>query len=313
MSVFFNPTKQRWQIELTRDGKRHTKIAPKGATKAEAEAYEAQVKLGIWQGQLGKKQERTLDEALTRWVKEELPKRRSQEKVISHATHIAPYCKGRMLSEAPQVANEYANANRHLSAASIYQRLSILRRVCNLAFKKWDWIDQPIGQKIQMPTIRNERHVYITKDELDRILQHAKQQWLKDAILIGIYTGMRQGNVVSLKPEDVRGDLLYIQDEKTQRPRAVPVHPTIEDALTRLPFPVTKWAVSHAFTKLVRDMGYTDLHFHDLRHSCASWLVQAGESLYTVGAVLGHSSVATTKRYAHLSIDNLRTAIKKMA
>lgn len=318
MSVFFDKQKQRWRVELTRDGKRHTRLAPAGATKEEAEAYEAQVKLGHWHGELGKKQERTIDEAFTRWFNEELPKRRAQEKVISHAKALASflskYHKDAKLTDAHLVARDYISRNERVeSPATIYQRLSILRRIANLAYRQWDWLDQPVGTKIIMPRIKNERHVYITKEQMQTLVDLAPQQWLKDAILIGVYTGMRQSDVVALTPESVKGDLLQVWDSKTEKWRMVPIHPAIEDALTRLPLGVTKWAVSHGFTKVVRGAGLENIHYHDLRHSCASWLAQAGQDLYTIGCVLGHASPATTKRYAHLSVDNLRNAIRKLA
>ena len=59
-------------------------------------------------------------------------------------------------------------------------------------------------------------------------------------------------------------------------------------------------------------VGRDDLTFHDLRHSAASELINQGVDLYTAGAVLGHRSAASTKRYAHLATDRLAEAIKKM-
>ncbi|WP_369823775.1 tyrosine-type recombinase/integrase [Collimonas sp. OK242] len=57
-------------------------------------------------------------------------------------------------------------------------------------------------------------------------------------------------------------------------------------------------------------LGY--LHFHDLRHSAASSMINEGVDLYTVGAVLGHKSPSSTKRYAHLATESLREAIGRI-
>ncbi len=54
------------------------------------------------------------------------------------------------------------------------------------------------------------------------------------------------------------------------------------------------------------------MHFHDLRHSAASQMINAGVDLYTVGAVLGHRSASSTKRYSHLATDSLRVALDKI-
>ena len=54
------------------------------------------------------------------------------------------------------------------------------------------------------------------------------------------------------------------------------------------------------------------LHFHDLRHSAASAMINADIDLYTVGAVLGHKSSESTKRYAHLATKKIEQAILKI-
>jgi integrase len=70
--------------------------------------------------------------------------------------------------------------------------------------------------------------------------------------------------------------------------------------------------IGRAWRRLLKAAGVTGLRIHDLRHSYASKLVSAGHSLPLIGALLGHSSVAMTERYAHLENDPLRRATEQV-
>jgi integrase len=68
----------------------------------------------------------------------------------------------------------------------------------------------------------------------------------------------------------------------------------------------TAWDLAVQRAKLV------DFHFHDLRHTFASWAVQRGATLQEVKDLLGHSSLAMVMRYAHLSPEHLRNAVARL-
>ncbi len=59
-----------------------------------------------------------------------------------------------------------------------------------------------------------------------------------------------------------------------------------------------------------KEAGLPEMRIHDLRHSFASFLVNAGRSLYEVQELLGHADIRTTSRYAHLSRERLREAVE---
>lgn len=71
----------------------------------------------------------------------------------------------------------------------------------------------------------------------------------------------------------------------------------------------TKWTVSKAFKAGGRAAGYSHARLHDLRHSTASEMINAGVDLYTMGCVLRHKSAVSTKRYSHLATKTLKSAI----
>jgi site-specific recombinase XerD len=67
-------------------------------------------------------------------------------------------------------------------------------------------------------------------------------------------------------------------------------------------------SIYYSWDSARRDAGLEDVRIHDLRHSYASFLVNAGRTLYEVQRLLGHTQIKTTQRYAHLSQDTLLAA-----
>ena len=78
-------------------------------------------------------------------------------------------------------------------------------------------------------------------------------------------------------------------------------------------FRLNDYNLSHKFKKYVVDLKLNPkLHFHSLRHTCASWLVDVGVSLYVVQNILGHSNISTTQIYSHLSQNTLHESVNKV-
>lgn len=148
---------------------------------------------------------------------------------------------------------------------------------------------------------------------------------LHDFIVVAIDTGFRRGELLRLQPRDFFNGALHLHEgtTKTDRPRSVPVTTRVEDILTRRStqrtiFSITVPALRHQWRVLKREMGLVDdpqFVVHMLRHTCASRLVQRSVPLAVVQAWMGHSNIATTLRYAHLSPESLmvgREALEKV-
>ena len=71
-------------------------------------------------------------------------------------------------------------------------------------------------------------------------------------------------------------------------------------------------SVRKSFGTARRRAGIEDFRIHDLRHTCAAWLVSSGVPLTEVRDLLGHSTVKMTERYAHLAPEDIREAVKHL-
>jgi len=135
---------------------------------------------------------------------------------------------------------------------------------------------------------------------------------------------MRQGEILGLAWErvDFARGVLRLEQTKSGRRREIPMNQAVYDALSALQGPKTegpvfrkrdgggKWgSIRTAFEGACREAKIDDFRFHDLRHTCAIWLVMKGRSLKEVQEILGHREFTMTLRYAHLSPDRLRDAV----
>jgi integrase len=160
---------------------------------------------------------------------------------------------------------------------------------------------------------------YLSDDELSRLLKAASEQspTMHAAILISIGCGIRQSELRRLKWADVdlERQRLRVLLSKNDESRSVYLPAATVDvlrAVKRGPVigqtviadeegqPVEKEWLEYRW-RLIRDAaGLADFRWHDMRHSCASFLAQQGATLLEIGSVLGHRSPTVTQRYAHL-------------
>lgn len=115
--------------------------------------------------------------------------------------------------------------------------------------------------------------------------------------------------------QHVQGDKLTIpaSHTKTLRIKTIPIIPIMRPWLDKFPLKISVDGVKSSFRRGRVKAGYPTVRFHDLRHACAALLIEAGEDLYAVGEVLGHTNVQTTKRYAHLEMGRKRAALAKVS
>ena len=130
------------------------------------------------------------------------------------------------------------------------------------------------------------------------------------------------GEALGLKWPDIRNGFSYLTETKTDMPRQIPLNETLKRIFSAIPRNVNSdyvfcsgdgkpfKDVSRSFNTALKKAGIKDFHFHDLRHTFASWLVMRGASLKEVQELLGHRDIEMTMRYAHLSEDSKKKAME---
>src|SRR5690606_2361523 len=222
------------------------------------------------------------------------------------------------------------------ASASSKHSASLYHRTLKAAFNKavvWSYLEANPFYKIKAPKVPKSFPVFISESELIIILNNTQMQLMKDIFTTAFYTGMRLGELGNMKWNwiDFSQNIITVKNSsefnsKNKRERIIPIHQKVqtilknryqlgkfEDALVFTRYEGIKLNedfVSKHFKKAVRAAKLNDkIHFHTLRHSFASALVQRGISLYAVKELLGHGNIKTTQIYSHLQKDNLREAV----
>ncbi|RKU03383.1 integrase [Burkholderia sp. Nafp2/4-1b] len=199
-------------------------------------------------------------------------------------------------------------AKKPMSNGTIHNTLGYIRAAIKYAHKIGK-LEYDQTAKMVIPRPSDERHVYKGRREMLEIAKHCQHRQVRAAIRVAFYSGMRLSEVLRATPTK---DGFSLGLTKNGRPRLVPIHPRIAVIARRVKFTIPSWKVKDEWVKARRKAGHPDLRFHDLRHSAASEMINAGIDLYTVGGVLGHKTTTSTKRYAHLVTDKLAAAVKKI-
>jgi integrase len=221
----------------------------------------------------------------------------------------------------------YGLREKGYSAGTANGSVSMLRYMFNLA-KKWDisGADKNPATGISFFEVNNNRERYLTPQEVQHLnvaIQSSENTQLKYIVALLLFTGCRKRELLDAKWEhfNIERRCWYIPTTKNGKPRHVPLSDAVLDVLNQLPRfnrcpylvpnPQTLKpfnTVYYSWNSARCKAGLSDVRMHDLRHSFASFLINSGRSLYEVQNLLGHSQVATTQRYAHLSQETLLDA-----
>jgi integrase len=299
---------------------RANKLLPKGWSRTEAQAFDQRETARLYKAATGGGgTEPLIEDAVLLYLEQHAPTLKNRTDIEGALALLMPWYASKPLSDLASVAREYAQEatgenDKPLSAATIKNRLAYLRAACRWAWKHHSLGEHDPAERMVLPKVKNARQVYLTRADMLRIARKMGLTYARDVVRVAFYTGMRVSEILSA---DARRDgddwALSIPDSKNGLPRIVPVSPRVAH-LVRSDWPprLTVWTASKAFKAAAHAVGLGHARLHDLRHSAASEMVNAGEDLYTVGQVLGHKSAASTARYSHLAQEKLRAAVGKI-
>jgi len=215
---------------------------------------------------------------------------------------------------------------RKRSPATVNRELAVLSGVLTLAVDD-ELIPSNPCRKVKQLRMDNQRSRYLTHDEEKRLMAALEgQDWLKSVVVMAIHTGMRRGEIFKLRWFDVdfsRG-LIHVRDTKTAKDRDVPMSGAVREMLERQPktsghvFPSPKTGgqlvdIKRPFGLACDAAKIKDLRFHDLRHTAATRMADAGINVVVIAEILGHGDIRTTKRYAHAMEEAKREAMEKLS
>jgi integrase len=310
MPIYKDKRTGRWRFDFDRrirGGRvRRRVLLPAGWTRAQADAYDRQESAALYAIAAGiAKPRHDIDTAVGRYVRERLPGLKAAANTERELESTRDWWTGRPIEQLPTVCAEYA-ADQHgaLAPATIANRIAYLRAACRWAWRVHGMADTDPGARVVQPSVRNARDVTISRAQMVDLARACRHRGVRAVIRIAYWTGMRVGEILAARRA---AGAFILPDTKNGSPRIVPALPIISTAM-RVPMPRRSeidyyWPLARTACKL------DHVRLHDLRHSAATAMVDAGVDLATVGAVLGHKSHASTMRYAHHGTRRLADAL----
>ena len=324
-----------YRVRIRKEGHNVSETFP---TLKQARTREKEVEELIASGRLlsGHISDDNLKDAVERY-KEELKTRRPSTQrgyQIALRPALDYFGEGRLVRTiTPAIVRDYGiHLEKICNRGTPGQYLRIFKQLLRRMFL-WEWIPEDVSRKVSnlgpSPIIEH----CLKPDELKRLLKaldNPRNQEHKNIVLLALYTGMRKMEMLGLQwhEVDLERCLIRLPAErcKTKKARNVPLCDEAVAVLLaqRKRHPDTTYVflsarnnplsgVYQSFTSACKRAGIEGFRFHDLRHTAASYLAQAGANTFRVAQFLGHRDLSTVQRYAHLSEEELHNSAKLVA
>lgn len=304
----------RYEVAVCVRGIRLHRRLPAGATAGDAKRVESELRLAAGRASSARSitipGDPPLAAVLAAYVAD-AQHLRSPATAIHHAQRIGQWAERYRASEARRcAAHIVADMRGHYAAATINRSLGCMKRALRVAWERGQCAEDWSGHVKRLPE-RNARDVYLTVAQVSALAQHASEA-TRAAIWIALLTGCRRGEVLGITPSDIGPDTITIRagNTKALRTRTVPIVPALRPWLAAVPIPLNAEGLKSGFRRAREAAGMPHVHYHDLRHSCATILLSLDVPLDVVRDILGHSTIRMTERYAHALVHRQRGALE---
>lgn len=317
MSIYRDKERGRWVFEFDRrvEGQRirTRKLLPKTWDRAQADAFDRKESAKLYASvhKLGGN-DPAIEDAVAAYLRDRAPHLKNRAAVEKNLALVYWAYKSRPMSSLPEACTAIREKSKRedgapLAPATIRNRIRYLTAACSWAWKNLGMGETDPKARIVVPPVKNERRVFIDRAQMLKLAKACTHRPTRAAIRIAFYSGMRLDEI--RRAERIDGAFV-LHDTKNGEPRIVPMHPRLRCCAH---YRQTENSRTSAYFRQARAAAGMDwLHFHDLRHSAASEMINREIDLYTVGVVLGHKNPMSTQRYAHLATSTMRHAIMRI-
>ena len=249
-----------------------------------------------------------------------------------HLRTLKPYFKDKTLKKiTPGDIDDYKLLRlKKLKPSSVNRELSTLRHIFNFAKRDKKFYGENPVSISGLLSEDNTRDRVLTPEEEERLMTCSAPH-LKPILTTALNTGMRKGEILSLKWNDVDFDnnlfIINASNNKSKKVKRIPINSYLKKMLLELKLKnqvKSKYvfigddekpmkSIKTAFNNACRRANIKGLTFHDLRHTAGTRMLESGVNIVAISEILGHSSIEITKkRYLHPDI-SLRDAVEKLA
>jgi len=336
--------RETWWVDFQFAGKRYRKRSPEN-TRRGASAYELTLRQCLARGEdidrSLKRKSQTFAEFSAVWLEDYVkPNNKFSEQLAKKyvlASSLVPFFGERQIDQITSHDIERyksQQAQQGFSNKTVMNRLTILNKCLVTAY---EWLGLPgAAPKIKWPRWSLPEIDYLSPAECEQLLYHAEGV-IREMILMALRTGMRQGELRGLQWSSIdwltqtvavrhsRDDYRrMLVSTKNGRTRHIPLDADLYANLcgsrraTGYVFnasdgqPFNNDRLNDAMGRVCKRAGLRRIGWHTLRHTFASHLAMRGVPLPAIKELMGHSSITTTMRYAHLAPSTLRAAIEML-